>query len=166
MFDVQLNATNVYRESDSFAAGGEGVLAKLPKAVLGMTVCYDVRFPDLYRQLAQAGAQIIYVPAAFTRIHRRGALAHPPACAGHRDGLLIIAPAQAGRHEDGRETFGHSLIIDPWGEILAEGGLEPGVIAATLDLDKVAEVRGKIPSLGAGRSWCWRSDGVSERKRG
>ena len=153
MFDVQLNATNVYRESDSFAAGGEAVLAKLPNAVLGMTVCYDVRFPDLYRQLAQAGAQVIAVPAAFTKITGEAHWHVLLRARAIETGCFIIAPAQAGKHEDGRETFGHSLIIDPWGVVLAEGGTEPGVVAATLDLDKVAEVRGKIPSLSAGRTF-------------
>ena len=153
MFDVQLNAANVYRESDSFVAGSQGVLAKLPEALLGMTVCYYVRFPDLYRQLAQAGAQVIAIPAAFTRMTGEAHWHVLLRARAIETGCFIIAPAQGGKHEDGRETFGHSLIIDPWGVILAEGGTEPGVIAATLDLDKVAEVRGKIPSLSAGRNF-------------
>jgi predicted amidohydrolase len=147
MFDVQLGAGNIYRESDSFAAGGEAIVAPLPEGILGMTVCYDVRFPDLYRQLAVAGAQIIAVPAAFTRITGEAhwhvllrARAIETAC-------FVIAPAQGGKHADGRETYGHSLIIDPWGEILTEAGTEPGVITATLDLVKVDEARRKIPSL-------------------
>lgn len=147
MFDVQLNAGNVYRESDSFSAGSKTVVAELPACGLGMTVCYDVRFPDLYRQLALGGAKIIAVPAAFTRITGE---AHWHVLLRSRaieTGCYIIAPAQGGRHEDGRETFGHSLIIDPWGQILAEAGTDPGFITATLDLSKVDEVRGKIPSL-------------------
>ena len=147
MFDVRLNASNIYRESDSFAAGSEAVIANLPGGQLGMTVCYDVRFPDLYRQLAWGGAKVIAVPAAFTRITGE---AHWHVLLRSRaieTGCFIIAPAQGGKHEDGRETYGHSLIIDPWGEILAERGVEPGVITATLDLEKVDEVRGKIPSL-------------------
>ena len=147
MFDVQLNAGNIYRESDSFAAGSEAVIADLPAAQLGMTVCYDVRFPDLFRTLAWAGAKIIAVPAAFTRITGE---AHWHVLLRSRaieTGCFIIAPAQGGKHEDGRETYGHSLIIDPWGEVLAEGGVDPGVIVATLDLAKVDEVRGKVPSL-------------------
>lgn len=147
MFDVQLNAGNIYRESDSFAAGGEAVIAKLPAGQLGMTVCYDVRFPDLYRQLALGGAKIISVPAAFTRITGEAHWHILLRSRAIETGCFIIAPAQGGRHEDGRETYGHSLIIDPWGEVLAEGGVDPGVITATLDLSKVDEVRGKIPSL-------------------
>lgn len=147
MFDVQLNAGNVYKESDSFAAGGEAVLANLPQGGLGMTVCYDVRFPDLFLQLAMGGAKIIAVPAAFTKITGE---AHWHVLLRSRaieTGCFIIAPAQCGKHEDGRETYGHSLIIDPWGEVLADGGTEPGIIQATLDLSKVDEVRSKIPSL-------------------
>ncbi len=147
MFDVQLNAGNIYRESDSFAAGSEAVIANLPAGQLGMTVCYDVRFPDLYRQLAWGGAKIISVPAAFTRITGEAHWHILLRSRAIETGCFIIAPAQGGRHEDGRETYGHSLIIDPWGEVLAEGGVDPGVITATLDLSKVDEVRGKIPSL-------------------
>lgn len=147
MFDVQLNATNVYRESDSYAAGAAAIIADLPAGRLGLTVCYDVRFPDLFRQLAIAGAKIIAVPAAFTRITGEAHWHILLRARAIETGCFIIAPAQGGKHQDGRETFGHSLIIDPWGEILAEGGTEPGVITATLDLARVDEVRGKIPSL-------------------
>jgi len=151
MFDVQLNAGNIYRESDSYVAGGQAVLARLPKARLGLTICYDVRFPELFRQLAIAGAQIIAVPAAFTRITGEAHWHVLLRARAIETGCFVIAPAQGGKHQDGRETFGHSLIIDPWGEVLAEGGVEPGVIAATLDLAKVDEIRGKIPSLSHAR---------------
>jgi len=147
MFDVQLNAGNIYRESDSYAAGGQAVVAQLPKAKLGLTICYDVRFPELFRQLAIAGAQVIAVPAAFTKITGEAHWHILLRARAIETGCFVIAPAQGGKHQDGRETFGHSLIIDPWGEVLAEGAVEPGVIAATLDLAKVDEVRGKIPSL-------------------
>jgi len=147
MFDVQLNAGNVYRESDSYAPGGAAVLAHAPGVDLGMTVCYDVRFPELYRQLAVAGARIIAVPAAFTRITGEAHWHILLRSRAIETGCFVIAPAQGGKHQDGRETFGHSLIIDPWGKILAEGGVDPGVITATLDLSQVDEVRGKIPSL-------------------
>ena len=151
MFDVQLNAGNIYRESDSYAAGEAAVTADLPFARLGMTVCYDVRFPELFRRLAVAGAQVIAVPSAFTRITGEAHWHVLLRARAIETGCYIIAPAQAGRHEDGRETYGHSLIIDPWGAILAEGDTEPGVIAATLDIAKVDEVRGKIPSLSHAR---------------
>jgi predicted amidohydrolase len=147
MFDVQLSAGNIYRESDSFAAGAKAVIAQLPAGLLGMTVCYDVRFPDLYRQLAVGGARIIAVPAAFTRITGEAHWHILLRSRAIETGCFIMAPAQGGRHEDGRETYGHSLIVDPWGEILAEAGAEPCVITATLDLAKVDEVRGRIPSL-------------------
>jgi predicted amidohydrolase len=112
-----------------------------------MSICYDVRFPELFRQLAMAGAQIIAVPAAFTRITGEAHWHILLRARAIETGCFVIAPAQAGKHQDSRETYGHSLIIDPWGEILAEGGTEPGVISATLDLAKVDEVRSKIPSL-------------------
>ena len=147
MFDVQLNAGNIYRESDSYAAGNAAIVADLTAGRLGMTVCYDVRFPDLFRQLAISGAKIIAVPAAFTRITGEAHWHILLRSRAIETGCYIIAPAQGGKHQDGRETYGHSLIIDPWGEILAEGGTEPGIITATLDLSKVDEVRGKIPSL-------------------
>lgn len=147
MFDVQLNAGNVYRESDSYAPGGAAILAHAPGADIGMTVCYDVRFPELYRQLAVAGARIIAVPAAFTRITGEAHWHILLRSRAIETGCFVIAPAQGGRHQDGRETFGHSLIIDPWGKILAEADVDPGVIFATLDLGQVDEVRGKIPSL-------------------
>jgi predicted amidohydrolase len=147
MFDVQLNAGNVYRESDSFAAGDRTVIAQLPAGPLGLTVCYDVRFPDLYRQLAVGGARIIAVPAAFTRITGEAHWHILLRSRAIETGCFIIAPAQGGKHDDGRETYGHSLIIDPWGEVLAETGTEPGFITATLDLARVDEVRCKIPSL-------------------
>ncbi len=147
MFDVQLNAGNIYRESDSYAPGDAAVLAHSPVGELGLTVCYDVRFPELYRQLAAAGARIIAVPAAFTRITGEAHWHILLRSRAIETGCFVIAPAQGGKHQDGRETFGHSLIIDPWGKILAEGGVDPGVITATLDLSLVDEVRGKIPSL-------------------
>jgi predicted amidohydrolase len=115
---------------------------------LGMTICYDVRFPHLYRDLAKAGAQIIAVPAAFTAPTGK---AHWHALLRARaieTGAYIIAPAQGGRHEDGRTTFGHSLVVDPWGEIFAElDHDDPGVLICALKLDKVAEARSKIPAL-------------------
>ncbi len=147
MFDVQLNAGNIYRESDSFIAGDAAVVAHAPVGELGMTVCYDVRFPELYRQLAIAGARIIAVPAAFTRITGEAHWHILLRSRAIETGCFVIAPAQGGKHQDGRETFGHSLIIDPWGRILAEGGTDPGIFMATLDLGQVDEARAKIPSL-------------------
>jgi predicted amidohydrolase len=153
MFDVQLNAGNIYRESESFVAGSEAVLAALPKAKLGMTVCYDVRFPHLYRDLAKAGAELISAPAAFTRITGEAHWHVLLRARAIETGSFIVAPAQCGKHADGRETYGHSLIVGPWGEVLAEAGVEPGIVAARLDLAAVEEARRKIPALTHDRSY-------------
>ncbi len=153
MFDVQLNAGNIYRESDGFAAGGEAVLAAMPKAKLGLTVCYDVRFPHLYRDLARAGAEVIFVPSAFTRITGEAHWHILLRARAIETGSFILAPAQCGKHADGRETYGHSLIVGPWGEVLAEAGVEPGVISARLDLAAVEDARSRIPSLTHDRSY-------------
>ena len=151
MFDVNVSDTEVYRESAGYRPGTEAVLAKTPFAKIGMTVCYDVRFPQLYRRLAQGGAQIITVPAAFN--HITGA-AHWEALLRARaieNGCYILAPAQTGFHPEshgkGRHTFGHSLAISPWGEILADAGSEPGVTLVDLDIAEVSRARARIPSL-------------------
>lgn len=149
MFDVEVGDGQSYRESRAYRPGEAAVLARAPFGRVGMTICYDVRFPHLYRRLAQAGADILTIPAAFTRV--TGA-AHWHVLVRARaieTGCFVLAPAQGGRHEDGRETYGHSLIVSPWGEVLAEAdGDAPGIIVADLDLDEVARARGRIPSLG------------------
>jgi predicted amidohydrolase len=147
MFDVDLPGGEVYRESRNYRPGEVAVVADLPWGKLGLTVCYDLRFPQLYRALAKAGASFITIPAAFT--HTTG-LAHWHVLQRARaveTGCFIIAPAQAGTHENKRRTFGHSLIVAPWGEILAEAGEEPGVIVADIDPAKVTEARGRVPAL-------------------
>jgi len=148
MFDVSLDDGQTYRESKTYKAGETATLAKTPLGMLGLTICYDLRFPALYRVLAQAGADIITCPAAFTKV--TGA-AHWHALLRARaieTGAFILAPAQGGHHQDGRETYGHSLIISPWGEIIAEhAGVEPGVLIADIDLSEVAETRARIPAL-------------------
>jgi predicted amidohydrolase len=149
MFDADVREGESYRESNLYKPGSDMVIAKLPNATLGLTICYDLRFPDLYRSLAKAGAQILSVPSSFT-VPTGEAHWHVLLRArAIENGCFVIAPAQSGKHADGRETFGHSLIIGPWGEILAEGGTEPGVIRAELDLSKVDEARRRIPSLKA-----------------
>jgi predicted amidohydrolase len=129
------------------------VLVDLPSARLGLSICYDVRFAALYRALAEAGAEILSAPACFTRqtgeahwvvLHRARAI---------ETGSFMISAAQAGLHEDGRETFGHSIIVDPWGRVLAEGGDQPGLVMATIDPALVAEARGRIPTLKNARSF-------------
>ena len=157
MFDVNVSATEVYRESEGYRPGTKAVVAETPFAKVGMTVCYDVRFPALYRRLAQGGAQIITVPAAFN--HITGA-AHWETLLRARaieTGCFVLAPAQTGFHPEtngkGRKTHGHSLAIAPWGEILADAGTEPGVTLVDLDLGEVEKARGRVPSLSHDRDF-------------
>lgn len=149
MFDVDLKdqADEAYMESRVYRPGAEVVTAKLPWGTLGMTVCYDVRFAYLYRALAQKGADFITVPAAFTRPTGKAHWQTLLRSRAIETGCFIIAPGQCGEHAEGRKTWGHSLIIDPWGEILAEADAEPGVITADIDPARVREVRKTIPSL-------------------
>jgi predicted amidohydrolase len=148
MFDVDLVSGESYRESKNFQAGTEVVTAKIPWGVLGMTVCYDLRFPYLYRRLAQAGAGIISVPSAFTQTT---GVAHWRVLLRARaieTGCFILAPAQSGTHSDGRKTFGHSLVVDPWGKVLLDAGpLEVGAFNATLKLSDIDKARAAIPAL-------------------
>jgi predicted amidohydrolase len=147
LFDVDLPSGETYRESSTFAPGDQAVIAGTPFGLVGLTICYDVRFPQLYRVLAQAGASILTVPAAFTRVT---GMAHWQILLQARaieTGCFVLAPAQTGEHAEGRTTYGHSLIITPWGEVLADAGTEVGYVIADLDLDKVAESRGRVPSL-------------------
>ena len=147
MFDVDLAGGESYRESALFEAGDRAILADTPWGGLGMTICYDLRFPRLYRALAKAGAGMIWIPAAFTRTTGRAHWHTLLRARAIETGAWVLAPAQCGDHEDGRKTFGHSLIVSPWGEIVADAGEEPGVIVAELDFAKVAEARRMIPSL-------------------
>ena len=153
MFDVEVGDGQSYRESRAYRPGERAVLAETEFGKLGMTICYDVRFPHLYRKLAQAGAGILTIPAAFTRVTGEAHWHVLVRARAIETGSFIIAPAQGGKHEDGRETFGHSLIVSPWGEVLAEKADDaPGVILADLDLDAVAIARRRIPSLGNDQS--------------
>jgi predicted amidohydrolase len=147
MFDVALEGGESYRESAAFRPGEAAALATLPWGVLGMTVCYDLRFPHLYRTLAQAGAQFLSIPSAFTvptgRAHWHVLLR----ARAIENFAFVFAPAQWGDHAEGRKTYGHSLIVAPWGEILAEAEDGPGFITATIDPAKAAEARRAVPSL-------------------
>ena len=161
MFDIELDGGESYRESANYQPGETAVISDLPWGRIGLTICYDVRFPALYRALAEAGASFITVPSAFTV---RTGEAHWSTLLRARaieNGCFIFAAAQAGKHESGRETYGHSLIVDPWGEILAEGGVEPGVVLAKIDPAKVQSVRKSIPSLQHGRRF-----GLADPKAG
>jgi len=151
MFDVNLDNGESYRESANYAPGEAAVLTDLPWGRLGLSICYDLRFPALYRALAEAGASFITIPSAFTR---RTGEAHWHVLMRARaieTGCYIFAAAQGGKHENGRETYGHSLIVDPWGTVLAEGGIEPGVVMARIDPAMVGTIRRSIPSLQHGR---------------
>jgi predicted amidohydrolase len=151
MFDVDLAGGESYRESNTYRAGELAVAADLPWGRLGLTICYDLRFPALYRALAEAGASFVAIPSAFTR---QTGEAHWHVLVRARaieNGCFVFASAQGGKHENGRETFGHSLIVDPWGRILAEGGTEPGLLYAEIDPAQAVAARAKIPSLLHGR---------------
>ena len=151
MFDVDLADGERYRESRSYRPGEQAVISDLPWGRLGLTVCYDLRFPALYRALAEAGASILAIPSAFTK---QTGEAHWHVLVRARaieNGSFVFAAAQGGKHENGRETYGHSLIVDPWGRILAEGGTEPGVVMAEIDMAEVSKARARIPSLQHGR---------------
>jgi len=151
MFDVDLPNGESYRESRSYAPGEHAVTASLPWGRLGVTICYDLRFPGLYRALAEAGSMFLAIPSSFTKqtgeahwhvLNRARAI---------ENGCFVFAAAQGGSHENGRDTFGHSLIVDPWGRVLAEGGVDPCVVIAEIDPDAVATARARIPSLQHGR---------------
>jgi predicted amidohydrolase len=147
MFDVDLPGGEVYRESRNFRRGERAVVADLPWGKLGLSVCYDLRFPQLYRALAKAGASFLTIPAAFTHTTGQAHWHVLQRARAIETGCFVIAPAQGGKHENGRHTFGHSLIVDPWGKILAEAGDEPGIVAADIDPAKVTEARTRVPAL-------------------
>lgn len=151
MFDVDLGGGESYRESATFQPGDRAVVAETPWGGLGLSVCYDLRFPHLYRRLAQAGARLLSVPAAFTRITGQAHWHILVRARAIETGCFVLAPAQCGDHPGGRQTYGHSLIVAPWGEVLADAGPEPGVITAELDLDAVDRARGRVPALSADR---------------
>ena len=153
MFDVDLAGGESYRESQYYEPGSKAVIAELPFGRLGMTICYDLRFPALYRALATEGANLIAIPAAFAK---QTGQAHWHVLVRARaieTGAFVLAATQGGLHENGRETFGHSMIVSPWGEILAEAGEDPEVIFADIDLGASDEARVRIPALKHGRDF-------------
>ena len=148
LFDVDLPTGESWRESSTYSAGtGVALVNGTPVGKLGLTICYDLRFPAIFERLAEAGAELIAVPAAFTvptgKAHWHVLLRARAIEAG----LFVVAAAQSGEHEDGRRTFGHSLVIDPWGEVLADGGEGNGLVFADIDLARIEEVRSRIPVL-------------------
>jgi predicted amidohydrolase len=153
MFDIDLPGGESYRESNAYRPGAATVVAETPWGRLGMSVCYDVRFPQLYRALAQAGADFLAVPSVFTvptgRAHWHVLLR----ARAIENGCFVFAPAQWGEHTAGRKSYGHSLIVDPWGEVLADGGEETGIVTARIDPGRIAEARRSVPSLAHDRAF-------------
>jgi len=153
MFDVDLDGGESYRESSAYEPGGRAVTAETPWGTVGLSICYDLRFPYLYRHLAHAGARFLTIPAAFTRPTGKAHWHVLMRARAIETGCFVFAPAQCGDHGGGRLTYGHSLIIDPWGGILADGGDEPGFVVADIDPALVDEVRGKVPSINHDRAF-------------
>jgi predicted amidohydrolase len=151
LFDVQVSETETYRESSAIRPGEQAVVAQTPFATLGLTICYDIRFPHLHRDLAKAGAQILCVPAAFSPVTGKAHWETLLRARAIETGCYVLAPAQTGTHPNttgrARATWGHSMIIAPWGEVLADAGTEPGVIFADLDMAAVADARHRVPAL-------------------
>lgn len=145
LFDVDLSTGESWRESSAYASGSGPVAVQTPLGLLGLTICYDLRFADLYSAYSKSGVDILAIPAAFT-VPTGKAHWHTMLCArAIETQTFVVAAAQAGTHEDGRQTYGHSLVIDPWGEILLDMGDDEGVGYATLDLNRISEVRAQIP---------------------
>ncbi len=147
MFDVELPNGETYRESKNYAPGTQAVLAHTPFGPMGLTICYDLRFPALYRTLAHAGAIYLTAPSAFTQVTGEAHWHVLLRARALETGSFMFAAAQSGMHENGRATYGHSLIVDPWGRVLADGGEELGFVAADIDPAQVDEARSRIPSL-------------------
>jgi predicted amidohydrolase len=147
MFDVDLPNGERYTESKNFRPGAEAVTVDLPWCRLGLSICYDLRFPEQYKALAQAGAEVLTVPAAFTQATGQAHWQILLRARAIETGSFVLAAAQGGTHENGRSTYGHSLIISPWGEILAEAGDEPGIVSAEIDPAVSRETRQRIPAL-------------------
>ena len=151
LFDVDLPNGETWRESATYTGGDRAVLGETPWGLLGLTICYDVRFPALYRALAENGAAFLSAPACFTRQTGEAHWTVLNRARAIETGSFMISAAQGGTHEDGRETYGHSIIVDPWGRVLAEAGTEPGIILAEIDTALVADARARIPTLKHGR---------------
>ena len=151
MFDVDLAGGESYRESNNYRPGEVAVVADLPWGRLGLSVCYDLRFPALYRALAEAGSSFLAIPSAFTKQTGEAHWHVLMRARAIENGCYVFAAAQGGRHQNGRDTFGHSLVVDPWGRIVIEGGIEPAVLIAEIDPAEVTAARKRVPSLYHGR---------------
>ncbi|MEC9344681.1 MAG: carbon-nitrogen hydrolase family protein [Pseudomonadota bacterium] len=153
MFDVELPSGQKFIESRAYRPGSAVNVIELPFCHLGMTICYDMRFPHLYRALAKAGANVLTMPSAFTAETGKAHWHILLRARAIETGCFVIAAAQTGAHDGGRFTYGHSLIVDPWGEVLADAGEDPGYVTAEIDLAKVAKSRQSVPSLANDRDW-------------
>lgn len=153
LYDVTVQGGESHTESKRYRGGNKAVIAQTPWGKLGMTICYDLRFPHLYRMLAQAGASFITVPSSFTQFTGQAHWHTLLRARAIENGCYIIAPAQTGSHPANRKTYGHSLMIDPWGEILADGGEDVGFITAEIDTDRIDQVREGLPSLNHDRDF-------------
>lgn len=164
MFDVDLPNGESWRESATYEPGTRTVIAELPFAKVGMAVCYDIRFPAIFRSQARQGAQVLTAPAAFTRQTGRAHWHVLQRARAIENGAYVISAAQGGTHEDGRETYGHSLIVDPWGAVVAEiDHDEPGYVLAEIDTQKVADARSRIPAIANEREFtCHSAEGLTE----
>ncbi|WP_413205052.1 carbon-nitrogen hydrolase family protein [Rhodospirillum sp. A1_3_36] len=147
MFDVNLANGETYKESSTFRPGDEAVVVDIPFGRLGLAICYDLRFPHLFRTLAKAGADYLTIPAAFTRTTGQAHWHVLQRARAIETGCYVISPAQTGTHAEGRQTYGHAVIVDPWGTVLADAGEDPGIILARVDPEKIAEARGMVPAL-------------------
>lgn len=151
MFDVDISQSETYRESDGYRPGDQLSVTETPIGTIGQTICYDVRFPHLHRAIAKMGAQIISAPAAFSPVSGAAHWEVLQRARAIETGCFILAPAQCGQHAisvgQPRSTYGHSLIVSPWGDVIADAGVEPGVVLADLDLDDVVKARARIPAL-------------------
>ncbi len=164
MFDVDFSRTERYRESDVISPGDTAVVAGTPWGGLGMTTCYDLRFPHLYRSLAQAGAEMLAVPAAFTKTSGQAHWHVLNRARAIENGAVLVAPCATGSIPGGGEVYGHSLIISPWGEVLADGGEDMGVIVADVDMESVASARRRVPSLRHDRPFSLKAASKSNRR--
>jgi predicted amidohydrolase len=147
MFDVDLDGGESWRESRTYRSGDRAVVADAGDARIGMSICYDVRFPQLYRALAKGGANVLTAPAAFTKQTGEAHWHVLQRARAIENGAFVISAAHGGHHDDGRDTYGHSIVVDPWGRVIAESGTEPGILVADIDLEESAKARKRIPAL-------------------
>jgi predicted amidohydrolase len=153
LFDINLGEGKSYQESATIAAGNTGVIAPCTEGLVGLSICYDIRFPHLYRAYAKAGAEMLAAPAAFTRVTGEAHWHVLQRARAIENGAYVISPGQCGTLAGGAECYGHSLIVDPWGRVLADGGESPGIVMAEIDVRAVAETRRRIPSLSHDRPY-------------